>query len=99
MCVTLVNCGLAVAFVGAIVLVAAAFDFDPVKAFREKNGGLEVDPQLFKKLGHRLRWGIISPKFPSVLATFHSCGPVTILTTLGLSQADQRPAAGGASVW
>ena len=60
MCVTLVNCGLAVAFVGAIVLVAAAFDFDPVKAFREKNGGLEVDPQLFKKLGHRLRWGIIS---------------------------------------
>lgn len=58
--VTLVNYGLAVAFFGAIVLVAVAFDFDPVKAFRKKNGGLEVDPQLFKKLGHRLRWGIIS---------------------------------------
>lgn len=58
--VTLVNYGLAVAFLGAIVLVAVAFDFDPVKAFREKSGGLEVDPLLFKKLGHRLRWGIIS---------------------------------------
>ena len=58
--VTLVNCGLAVAFLGTIVLVAVAFDFDPVKAFREKNSGLEFNPQLFEKLGRRLRWGIIS---------------------------------------
>jgi hypothetical protein len=58
--ITLANCGLAVAFIGAIVLAAAAFDFDPVKAFREKNGGLEFSPQLFEKLGHRLKWGIFS---------------------------------------
>ncbi|MFO7772969.1 MAG: hypothetical protein R6V59_03360 [Dehalococcoidia bacterium] len=58
--VTLVNWGLAIAFLGAIILAAAAFDFDPVKAFREKNGDLEFSSQLFKKLGRRLRWGILS---------------------------------------
>ena len=57
---TIVNWGLAVALLGSIILVGAALQFDPVKAFRVKDGDLEIAPQLFTQLARRLKWNVLS---------------------------------------
>jgi hypothetical protein len=44
-------------------------------------------------------FGTTNPKFPPVLATPRSCGPVMILATWGLPQAGQRPVVGEVSAW
>jgi len=56
---TIVNCGLAISFAGAITLIIVALKFDPVKMFRVRNEHLQVSTELFQKLANRLKWGLI----------------------------------------
>ena len=51
----LVNWGLAIATLGAVILTVGSFVLNPTSAFRETKGTIEVNPELLRTLATRLR--------------------------------------------